>query len=45
LVIKNANNNLKGNIEEEIKNGKFKTDYSYNDGKGNLTFMIILIID
>ncbi len=38
LVIKNANNNLKGNIEEEIKNGKFKTDYSYNDGKGNLTF-------
>lgn len=38
MVIKNANNNLKGNIEEEIKNGKFKTDYSYNDGKGNLTF-------
>ena len=37
MVIKNANNNLKGSIEEEIKNGKFKTDYNYNDGKGSLS--------
>lgn len=38
MVIKNAHNRMTGTIEEKIKNGKIKTDWTYKQGKGKLIF-------